>query len=419
MSEHFRVKEGVTRAMTKTADVLSEAYLERYADVLIWGMETARRGRYRKGNIILIQYDQAALRLAEILYEKILARGMNPVQRTGLSPFMERSFFTTSQDGQLVFLPPGEKELYGNLHGRIYLHAPESLTHLKDVDSAKIGKALVARKQLRDIIEKREQRGEYGWTLCTFPTGELARQARTTTEVYADQIIRACYLDQENPVAKGKEIRKSAAAIKKWLGSLRVTWFHVESAGCDLWISPGEKRQWIGISGHNIPSFELFLSPDWWGTKGTYYANLPSYRSGNYVEGVKLTFADGEAVSISTRTGEDFTVRQLAIDKGARRLGEFSLTDRRFSHIDMFMADTLFDENFGGAYGNCHIAVGASYTDTYSGDQTLMTPALKKKLGFNDSALHWDMVNTEPKTVTAHLKTGEKVLIYENGCFRY
>jgi len=81
------------------------------------------------------------------------------------------------------------------------------------------------------------------------------------------------------------------------------------------------------------------------------------------------------------------------------------------------MADTLFDENFGGAHGNCHIACGASYTDTFSGDQTSMTPALKKKLGFNDSALHWDMVNTEPKTVTAHLKTGEKLLIYENGCF--
>ncbi|MCK9363056.1 MAG: aminopeptidase [Syntrophales bacterium] len=405
--------------MKKTTDILSEEYLKRYADVLVWGLETARKGRYRKGNIILIQYDRAALRLAELLYEKIISRGMHPVQRSSLSPAMELSFFEKSGAGQLVFLPPGEKELYRNLHGRIYLHAPESLTHLKDVDSAKIGKALVARKQLRDIIETREQQGDYGWTLCTFPTEELARQARTTTAAYTDQIIRACYLDQNNPVEKWKEIRRNAAAIKKWLGSLRTAWFHIESAGCDLWISPGEQRQWLGVSGHNIPSFELFISPDWRGTKGTYYANLPSYRSGNYVGGVKLTFEKGEAVAISAQKGEDFTIRQLAMDKGARRLGEFSLTDRRFSHIDMFMADTLFDENFGGAHGNCHIAVGASYTDTFSGDQTSMTPALKKKLGFNDSALHWDMVNTEPKTVTAHLKTGEKLLIYENGCFKH
>ena len=82
------------------------------------------------------------------------------------------------------------------------------------------------------------------------------------------------------------------------------------------------------------------------------------------------------------------------------------------------MADTLFDENFGGANGNCHIAVGASYTDTYAGDPAAMTKTVKQKLGFNDSALHWDLVNTEAKTVTAHLTTGEKVVIYENGCFR-
>lgn len=405
--------------MEKTADVLSEEYLGRYADVLLWGLETARKNRFRKKDVILIQYEKAALRLAEILYAKILAWGMNPVQRISLSPVMERSFYDKSVDNQLVFLPPGERELYENLNGRIYLHAPDSLTHLKDVDSAKIGKALVARKPLRHIMEKREQTGDYGWTLCTFPTEELARQARATQTAYTNQIIRACYLDQKNPVEKWKEIRRSAASIKKWLGSLPVARFHIESAGCDLRITPGEQRQWIGISGHNIPSFELFISPDWRGTEGTYYANLPSYRSGNYVEEVKLIFEKGEAVSISARTGEDFTMRQLAMDQGARRLGEFSLTDRRFSHIDMFMADTLFDENFGGAYGNCHIAVGASYTDTFSGDQALMTPALKKKLGFNDSALHWDMVNTEPKTVTAHLKTGEKTLIYENGLFRH
>jgi aminopeptidase len=405
--------------MKETPTVLSEAYLARYADVLIWGLETARKNKYRKGDIVLIQYERAALRLAEILYEKLLSRGMNPVQRVSLSPVMELSFFGKSGANQLVFIAPGEKELYANLNGRIYLHAPESLTHLKDVDSAKIGRALVARKPLRDLIEAREQTGDYGWTLCTFPTDELARQARTTSAAYAGQIIKACYLDQENPVEKWKEIRRSAAAVKKWLGSLNPQWFHVESAGCDLWITPGEQRQWIGISGHNIPSFELFISPDWRGTKGTYFANLPSYRSGNYVEGVKLTFEKGEAVSITAQTGEDFTVRQLAMDKGARRLGEFSLTDRRFSRIDTFMADTLFDENFGGEFGNCHIAVGASYTDTFSGDQALVTPAFRKKLGFNDSALHWDMVNTEPKRVTAHLKTGENILIYENGCFKH
>jgi aminopeptidase len=81
------------------------------------------------------------------------------------------------------------------------------------------------------------------------------------------------------------------------------------------------------------------------------------------------------------------------------------------------MANTLYDENYGGEYGNCHIAVGASYSDTYDGDLSELTPERKKALGFNDSALHWDLVNTEPKRVTAHLSSGGKTVIYENGEF--
>ena len=73
-------------------------------------------------------------------------------------------------------------------------------------------------------------------------------------------------------------------------------------------------------------------------------------------------------MKINAETGEAFTVQQLRMDRGAARIGEFSLTDHRFSRIDRFMADTLFDENFGGKFGNCHIALGSSYADTYAGD---------------------------------------------------
>ena len=67
------------------------------------------------------------------------------------------------------------------------------------------------------------------------------------------------------------------------------------------------------------------------------------------------------------------------------------------------MANTLFDENFGGAHGNSHIALGSSYRNTYAGDPRVLSAALRTKLGFNDSALHWDFVNTEKKRVTAVL----------------
>ena len=200
---------------------------------------------------------------------------------------------------------------------------------------------------------------------------------------------------------------------------MKVKHYHMTSAHMDLEITPGEMRKWIGISGHNIPSFELFISPDWRGTKGFYYADQPSYRSGNYVEGVHLEFQKGAAVKIQAAAGEDFVIKQLKMDKGANKVGEFSLTDKRFSRINTFMANTLFDENFGGKFGNCHIAVGSSYSDTYQKDPKELTKEMKEKLGFNDSALHWDLVNTEKKRVVAHLTDGKQVTIYENGIFKY
>jgi hypothetical protein len=174
----------------------------------------------------------------------------------------------------------------------------------------------------------------------------------------------------------------------------------IESEHCDLSVTPGLSRRWLGVSGHNIPSFEVFLSPDWRGTEGVYYADQPSYRSGNRVAGVRLEFQAGIVTRATAEEGQEFVRKQLAMDEGASRLGEFSLTDRRHSRINAFMASTLFDENYGGEHGNCHVAVGASYSDTLLGDQAELDEAKKRELGFNDSALHWDLVNTEDKTVT-------------------
>ena len=399
--------------------MLTEIQTERYADVLLWGLFKARSTEFKKNDIVLIRYNQPALKLCEIVYEKLLKLGLNPIQRVGLTPYMEKQFYMLSDEEQLVFIPPGEEVLYNHLNGSIYLHAPESITHLSEVNPSKIGKTAVSFKPLRDILNKREDNGDFSWTLCSYPTEEPAKHARLTPEDYAKQIIKACFLNRKNPVEIWEDIFTKAAAIKAWLNSMNIKEYHVESQSMDLYISQGEKRKWIGISGHNIPSFELFLSPDWRGVKGVYYSNLPTYRSGNYVEGVRIEFIDGVAVNVTADTGESFVQSQLKMDDGASKVGEFSLTDKRFSKIDQFMANTLYDENFGGKHGNCHIALGASYSDTYDGDPRALDKELKKKLGFNDSALHWDLVNTESKKVTALLAGGGKELIYENGRFLF
>jgi aminopeptidase len=399
--------------------VLTEKQLDRYADVLLWGLKTARKTKYQKNDIVIIRFNLPALRLAEILQAKLLKMGLHPIHRLLATPTMEHNFYSLSTGSQLTFLPPGEKPLSVKLNGSIFLYAPESLTHLRDIDPRKIGKATVAQKQLRDILTRRETQGDFSWTLCVYPTQALATHANLSMQEYTRQIVNACFLNKTSPIAQWRQIYRKAQSIKKWLNRLKANYFHVESENIDLRIIPGEQRKWIGISGRNIPSFEIFVSPDWRGTSGVFYADQPSFRSGNYVSGVRLEFREGRAIQIQAREGEAFVKKQLSMDQGANKLGEFSLTDKRFSRINTFMANTLFDENYGGKYGNCHVALGSSYTDTFAGDPRKLTKRAKQKLGYNDSALHWDFVNTEKKRVTAHLQSGKKLIIYENGKFAH
>ena len=382
-------------------------------------MTTARKLTFKKNDLVLISYDKPAIRLAEILYASILSRGLQPIQRMKPTATMEKDLYLLASNRQLVFVPPGEKKLLSRLSGSIYLFAPESITHLSNIDPKKIAKAAVARKSLRDILNRREAGGAFSWTLCVYPTTELAKHAAISLDDYARQIASACFLNKSAPVDEWRRIYKKAQSIKSWLNAMNINYLHVESANIDLKVTPGEKRKWVGISGRNIPSFEIFLSPDWRGTRGKYYADQPSYRSGNRVQGVRLEFEKGTVNHVSADTGRKFLKNQLQMDNGASRVGEFSLTDKRFSRIKRFMANTLYDENYGGRHGNCHIALGSSYSNTYAGDSKRLNQALKQKLGFNESALHWDLVNTEKKKVTAHLNSGKARTIYENGRFTY
>ena len=400
--------------------IFSKIQLARYADVMVWAMENARRGgKFKKYDSVLLRYDRAAAPLAAAVYERLLKKQYLTTARANSEEAFARIFYTCADEKQLCSIAAGEKEFQEKLNGLISLRAPEDLTALKHTDPARLGRAAVARKPLREIMDRAEQAGAFAWTLCNYPTEELASKAGLSLKAYAAQVAKACFLNEKDPVKKWKEVMAQIADIGAWLNGLNIERLRVETASMDFEVLLGEKRQFISGGGNNIPSFEIFTSPDWRGTRGTYYADLSSYRSGNYVQGVKLEFKNGRLVKAGARQGQEFLRKMLAMDKGASQIGEFSLTDRRFSKIDKFMADILFDENFGGKHGNCHIAVGASYADTFAGEVSKLDKKAKDKLGFNNSSLHWDLINTEEKTVQARLKDGRSVLIYENGRFRH
>ena len=133
--------------------------------------------------------------------------------------------------------------------------------------------------------------------------------------------------------------------------------------------------------------------------------------------GIELRFADGRVVEATAAENEQVLTEMIATE-GADRVGEFSLTDARFSRITRFMAQTLYDENIGGQAGNTHIALGKSYHDCYAGDPAGVPREEWERLGFNESTVHTDIVSTAPRTVTATLRSGGERVIYDGGQFK-
>jgi aminopeptidase len=245
----------------------------------------------------------------------------------------------------------------------------------------------------------------------------MAAEAGMEPAAYWEQIVHACFLDTADPLARWREVGRRLDEARSRLDALDIERLHIEGEDVDLWVTIGERRRWLGGRGRNIPSFEIFTSPDWRGTEGWIYCNQPLYRYGNIVKGIRLVFADGRITEATAEENERVLTEMIATE-GADRVGEFSLTDRRFSRITRFMAQTLYDENVGGSFGNTHIAVGRSYQDAYAGDPSEVTPAQWEQLGFNSSSVHTDIVSTADRLVTARLRGGGERVIYRNGEFQ-
>ncbi|MBF0449807.1 MAG: aminopeptidase [Candidatus Magnetomorum sp.] len=401
-----------------TYDLFSEQELERYADILLWGVETARQKAFQPDDIILIEAHMAAMPLVCVVHKLILLRGMHPIFRLIQTADMEADFYALANNKQLSFIAPGEQELLNHINGSIYIRAPEALTHLENIDPEKMNTVMRSHNVLKKIMNHRQQQKQSSWTLCAYPTAARAKHANLSLQAYADKIKKACYLDHPQSLSVWKDIYQQILETKKWLASLNIEKLFIKSKNIRLLLSIGNHRKWLGLSGRNIPSFEVFTSPDWRTVSGTYYSDQPVFLSGHYIKGIHLVLDKGYVINAQAETGEDFLNTRLNTDSGAVRVGEISLTDRRFSQIDCYMADILYDENYGGDHGNCHIAMGAAFETAYDGNSSDLSKEKKAELGFNDSIIHWDMVNTEPKTVTAILASGKEQIIYEEGQFK-
>ncbi|MFH0979341.1 MAG: aminopeptidase [Candidatus Roizmanbacteria bacterium] len=389
--------------------------LENYAKVMV-DFALGKGKGIKEKEIVYLQYDIEALPLALAVFKRILEKGAYPIVKSHEEEF-QKVLFNKASDDQLEFFPKKyTKSLVDTIDHRIYLIAPRDPFLLKTVDPKKIVKANKANNILRQWIHQKEDQGKLTWTLCLYGTEGMAKEAGLTLEEFWQEIINACYLDKENPIKTWESTFIQINDLKNKLNKLPVDKFHIISEKTDLFITLGEKRQWRGGGGANIPSFEIFTSPDWRGFNGHIYFDFPLYRYGNIIEKIYFEFKNGIIVKAKAEKNENL-LKALVAQKNANKIGEFSLTDKRFSKISRFMANTLYDENFGGQFGNSHLAFGSSYHDTYDGDIKKMTKKDWEKLGFNESIEHLDVINTQEKTVEAIMKDGTKKIIYKNGIF--
>ena len=396
----------------------SQQILEKYSKVLVNFALGGGTG-IKKGEVVYLQAGLSALPFYRALRKTILDSG--GVMISSLGDDMSgsaRYFYENASEAQLkTFLSKYARGLVDQVDHRIAVLSDHDVHELDKVEPKKIMMVQKANKPLADWFNEKENHKKYTWTLALYGTPSMAKEAGLSHEAYWDQIIKACFLNIKDPIAKWKAVTKEVKRVAEKLSSMPIDTLHVQGKDVDLVIKLGENRRWLGGGGRNIPSFEVFTSPDWRGTEGWIRFNQPLYYFGPKVEGIELHFKNGRVVKSTAKKNQKLLREMLATDEGASQLGEFSMTDKRVSHITEFMAETLFDENMGGPYGNSHLAVGKSYHDTFTGDTKKMTKALAKKLGYNESAIHVDMITTTDRTVTANLKKGKQQIIYKNGKF--
>ena len=393
----------------------SEVILERYAHLLVRFALNGGKG-IRPNDVVQLTVPDTAKPLLPFLLRSVLDAGGHP--KIHFVPTqIDKEFLTNATDEQLRFYPDEFKTAEAALiRHQVSIIADADPRELMSVDPRKIFRAMDSRKKFRDLLYKKEQAGTFSWTLALYGTPAMAAEASISIEQYWGQIVTACFLDHDDPITEWKSVQKEQTRIKKALDALEIEWLHVEAAHIDLHVQVGKNRRWLGGTCRNIPSFELFISPDWHGTKGKIAFSQPLYRYGNILRGVELEFSDGLVTRASATEGQTVLESMIARTH-ANRIGEYSLTDRRFSKITTFMANTLYDENVGGPFGNTHLALGRAYRDSYTGDPDKLSEHDWDALGFNDSPEHTDIISTEDRIVTATLPSGQKKVIFKDGMF--
>jgi aminopeptidase len=219
-------------------------------------------------------------------------------------------------------------------------------------------------QQRMEPLRRRQMAMEVPWVICEFPTNAAAQESGLTLHEYEEFVYGAVLRDWD---AEG---RRMAGIASLFDGADEV---RIVGERTDLTLSLAGRSGAIDDGHINMPGGEVFYSPIEDSAEGEItFCEFPALYFGHEVSGVRLVFEAGRVVEASAAAGEEFLLRTLDTDEGARRLGELGIGCN--PGIQRFSKNVGFDEKIDGTV---HLAIGNSYSSTG---------------GTNVSSVHWDMV---------------------------
>jgi aminopeptidase len=235
---------------------------------------------------------------------------------------------------------------------------------LGDLDQARVGRTQA--RALNEAYLRQANERLTNWSILACPNAGWARAifGEPDVERLWEAVAYAVRLDEDDPVAawNGHVDRLQRRAER--LTELRLDSLRFHGAGTDLTVGLFPESPWgcaveetvFGVR-HvvNLPTEEVFTSPDWRRTEGVVRSTRPLVFRGTVVRGLELHFEGGRAVEVRAETGADALRGMMEEDERARCLGEVALVDgsSRVGRQGLTFFDTLFDEN-----ATCHIALG-------------------------------------------------------------
>ncbi len=344
--------------------------LDRLADVLV-----TYSTRVKKGDLVVITGDPAAMPAIRATYRRVLAAGAHPVWQ----PTSEELIDDLLECGgleQVAYVSPLAAHTVETMDATIRFWADRNTRSTTRISPKKLAAMQQARKPFMKRFLERQGAGDLRWVGTQYPTEASAQDAEMSLRQYERFVFEAGLLHLPDPAAEWQKVHDRQERVREFLQTKTELRFRAPPTdghdGTDLRVNVDPSRaRWINCSGHeNFPDGEVFTGPQ--GVEGHVNYTFPAVYNGREVEGVRLAFKHGRVVDAAAKKNEAFLHEMLDQDEGARNLGEIAIGTNY--GITEFSRNTLFDEKIGGTF---HAACGAGYPESGSS---------------NESGLHWDMV---------------------------